>query len=125
VVDDSLTNRKLLMRLLCARGFHCESAENGQEAIGVYEAARDAGRPFDAILLDNQMPVMNGPTCVKTLRAIGCTCLVVGVTKNVMQADVDDFEKHGVDGVFSKPLDTVAFESLLASFYETGRIEQA
>jgi CheY-like chemotaxis protein len=37
----------------------------------VYEAARELRRPFDAVLLDNQMPVMDGPTCVKTLRAIG------------------------------------------------------
>jgi CheY-like chemotaxis protein len=117
VVDDSLMNRKLLMRLLCARSFLCEEAADGQEAIGVYEAARDAGRPFDAVLLDNQMPVMDGPTCVQKLRAIGCRCLVVGVTGNVMQADVDDFVQHGADRVFGKPLDTDAFESLLATHF--------
>jgi len=115
IADDSSTNRKFLTRLLGAHGFDCEGAEDGQQALDMYEAARLAGRPFDAILLDNQMPVMDGPICAQRLRSMGCRCLVVGVTGNVLQEDVDDFLAHGVDRVFGKPLHTDAFECLLAT----------
>jgi hypothetical protein len=64
VVDDALLNRKLLLRVLRTMGYVCEEAENGREAVEKYAAAVERGEPFDAILTDFEMPVMNGPDSV-------------------------------------------------------------
>jgi CheY-like chemotaxis protein len=50
------------------------------------------------------MPVMNGPTATARLREMGCTCLIVGVTGNVLPADREAFHNAGVDSVLAKPL---------------------
>ncbi|KAJ1390476.1 hypothetical protein B484DRAFT_408981 [Ochromonadaceae sp. CCMP2298] len=68
------------------------------------------------------MPVMDGPTSVKKMRELGCTCFIVGVTGNVMQEQIDFFKEHGANAVLAKmhmgtitvhkPLDTDVFESI-------------
>jgi CheY-like chemotaxis protein len=64
--------------------------------------------------VDSEMPVLNGPGSTKMLREQGCSCYIIGVTGNVMQADVDFFKSCGVDAVFAKPLSTKLVEQLLA-----------
>eukprot|EP00601_Ochromonadales_sp_CCMP2298_P000035 CAMPEP_0173180008 /NCGR_PEP_ID=MMETSP1141-20130122/6460_1 /TAXON_ID=483371 /ORGANISM="non described non described, Strain CCMP2298" /LENGTH=128 /DNA_ID=CAMNT_0014102777 /DNA_START=1 /DNA_END=384 /DNA_ORIENTATION=- len=61
------------------------------------------------------MPVMNGPTATKQLREMGCDSYIVGVTGNVMQADVDVFMDAGANAVLAKPLRIEIFESMMAS----------
>mmetsp|Transcript_25849 Transcript_25849/g.55888 ORF Transcript_25849/g.55888 Transcript_25849/m.55888 type:complete len:139 (+) Transcript_25849:1-417(+) len=63
------------------------------------------------------MPVMNGPTATKHLREIGCDSYIVGVTGNVMQADVDVFIEHGANAVLAKPLRIEIFESMMLSVF--------
>ena len=115
VVDDSHFNRKMLVRLLTSRGFVCEQAENGEEAIKVYQDLCERNEPPDAILMDFEMPVMNGPTATKKLRELGCTCLIVGVTGNVLPEDVNYFKAQGADTVLAKPLVVETFEAMLST----------
>ena len=68
IVDDSPLNRKMLMKTLRAAGHTCEEAENGQDAIVMVQRRVDNGRvPYDVILMDFVMPVMNGPTATKVM----------------------------------------------------------
>ncbi len=113
VVDDSPFNRKMLIRVLTARGFVCEQAEDGADAIRVYQAMCERGEGPDAITMDFEMPVMNGPTATKKLRELGCNCLIVGVTGNVLPDDVQYFKSHGATHVLVKPLVVETFEELL------------
>ena len=113
VVDDSPFNRKMLIRVLTARGFICEQAEDGADAIRVYQQMCERGEAPDAITMDFEMPVMNGPTATKKLRELGCTCLIVGVTGNVLPEDVQHFKSHGATHVLVKPLVVETFEELL------------
>jgi len=68
VVDDVLSNRKLLARLLKLHGHHCDLAENGQEAVEMVAEAIDAGVPYHSVLLDYEMPILNGPGAAKEIR---------------------------------------------------------
>jgi two-component system, sensor histidine kinase len=110
VVDDSLPNRKMLVRLLERSGHKCESACNGKEAITVYNrdtaalAADPAHSPIDTILMDYEMPVMNGPEATKALRENGCVALILGVTGNVLTEDIAYFKEMGADNVLPKPV---------------------
>lgn len=104
VVDDSKMNLKLLMRLLSKHGHICEGAENGQIAIDKATEAMETGEDFDVILMDYQMPVMDGPTASMKIREVGCDAFIVGVTGNVMPEDVRFFKDAGANAVLPKPL---------------------
>eukprot|EP00598_Pedospumella_elongata_P013428 CAMPEP_0185012468 /NCGR_PEP_ID=MMETSP1098-20130426/98320_1 /TAXON_ID=89044 /ORGANISM="Spumella elongata, Strain CCAP 955/1" /LENGTH=802 /DNA_ID=CAMNT_0027541531 /DNA_START=32 /DNA_END=2437 /DNA_ORIENTATION=- len=62
VVDDASSNRKMLTRVLTSKGYDCVQAEDGQQAIDRYVESVEAHEPFYSIIMDFEMPVMNGPT---------------------------------------------------------------
>ncbi|CAB9511692.1 Hybrid signal transduction histidine kinase K [Seminavis robusta] len=110
VVDDAAMNRKMLIRLLQRAGHTCDSAANGQEAVDAVLAdqerikADEGHTPFDTILMDFEMPVLNGPDATKVIRSHGCDAFIVGVTGNVLLEDVNYFKSKGADHVLAKPL---------------------
>jgi signal transduction histidine kinase/CheY-like chemotaxis protein len=109
IVDDSRMNRRMTARYLSGRGFctrrHPDEVSDGQQALESVMKAGASGEPYAAVLIDCMMPVMDGPTAVKKMREGGYKGLVVGVTGNVNQDEVDHFTSHGADMVMSKPLD--------------------
>ena len=113
VVDDVLSNRKMLMRVLTSRGYVCVQAEDGQQAIDVYSASLASGLSFDAITMDFEMPVMNGPTATGHLRAMGCTVPIIGVTGNMLPDDINHFKSQGATEVMGKPLNLSRFQELV------------
>jgi CheY-like chemotaxis protein len=113
VVDDSSFNRKMVVRLLEAQDHVCEQAEDGEVAVWKYLEMVERGEPPDAILMDFEMPVMNGPSATARLRELGCACLIVGVTGNVLSQDVAYFKEMGADAVLPKPLVLEDFDDLL------------
>ena len=80
-----------------------EEGDSGKEHCRIQQL-KEQLEPFDAILMDFEMPVMNGPTATARLREMGCRCLIVGVTGNVLPADVAYFKEQGADAVLPKPL---------------------
>lgn len=117
VVDDSPTNRKLLMRLLKNRGHECDEAKDGQEAVDkVTESLQEQeGSCYDTILMDYEMPVMDGPTSCMEIRALGCDSFIVGITGNVLPEDVAHFRRCGANCVFPKPIQMEALEGIWKS----------
>eukprot|EP01032_Pedospumella_encystans_P039207 gene39207-biopygen16310 len=113
VVDDAGSNRKMLIRILVANGYLCEQAEDGQQAIDRYVESVEARTPFDSIIMDFEMPVMNGPTATGHLRAMGCTVPILGVTGNLLPDDINHFKAQGADQVFGKPLNLARFEEFM------------
>lgn len=106
VVDDVKSNRKLLRRLLENKGHECEEAVNGRECVDLVRKAAEEEMPYDSILLDYEMPGMDGPSAAKEIR---CTLLdddtnIVGVTGNVLPEDINYFRKCGANEVLSKPV---------------------
>ncbi|KAL3910862.1 MAG: hypothetical protein SGILL_007521, partial [Bacillariaceae sp.] len=119
VVDDVKSNRKLLRRLLENNGVHCKEAENGEEAIEIMEQSLEEGDPFDAVLLDYEMPVLNGPETAQRIRRDPrlSSVNIVGITGNVLPNDVQAFLKSGADDVLGKP---IKIDALFASWMEAG-----
>lgn len=110
IVDDSKSIRKLFARALTSQGHSCDVVCDGQECVNVFEKAKAVREspsvcPYDLVLIDSEMPVMNGPTAVQIIRSMGYRELImIGVTGNVMEEDVNIFMNHGVDAVLGKPL---------------------
>lgn len=112
VVDDSALNRKMLVGLLKKRGYICHQAHDGRHALDVYGQLVENGVHVDSILMDYEMPHMNGPLSCKALREMNCNSFIAGVTGNVLQDDVDYFKSCGADFVLAKPLKIDMLEGL-------------
>jgi PAS domain S-box-containing protein len=99
VVDDGETNRKLIRVILEHLGATILQAENGQQAVDMALA-----EPFDLILMDMQMPVMDGYTAVQQIRARGLQVPIIALTANAMKGDEEKCRKAGCSGYVSKPI---------------------
>lgn len=78
-------------------------------------------KKFDAILMDSVMPNLDGPSATRLLREAGYGGLIIGVTGNMMPADVDHFLTCGADYVLAKPLELKDLERILLSNQRTKR----
>lgn len=75
------------------------------------EGANDG--PYDIILMDYQMPVMDGPTAIAEIRKLGYNGIILGLTGNALLSDREAMMKAGADGVLLKPLDMDLFRETL------------
>ena len=120
VVDDVATNRKLLCRLLERSGHQCSMAENGEVAVKmVQENMTTSGGNeglYDCILMDYEMPVLNGPNACKQIRDLGFDVFIVGVTGNTLNDDVQYFKAKGANAVLPKPVNLKVLENLFVEY---------
>ena len=116
VVDDVISNTKLLVRLLERHGHTCGVARNGQDAIDTYVASDDKGAPFDTILMDYEMPRLNGPEAIRQIRDFGSDSFIVGVSGNVLPEDQAFFRDSGANAVLPKPVQFPDLEFLLSEY---------
>jgi len=102
IVDDIFTNRYLLVELLKSLGYDFAQVENGREAIEALEQG-----DFDLVLLDIEMPVMNGIETVVYIRknfpAPKNRIPVVALTAHNPQLFFEDFRDSGFDKLLTKP----------------------
>lgn len=106
VVEDSIDNQVLAEQFLIREGAATQMANHGQEAI---EAV--SKRNFDLILMDMQMPVMDGYTATEHLREMGCQTPIIALTANAMRDELEKCITAGCNDYLSKPFKR---ESLVA-----------
>ena len=104
LAEDSMDNQRIISLILSNAGFQVTTAENGQVACDKALAALHEGKPYDMILMDMQMPVMEGYEATQRLRAAGYARPIVALTAH---ATVDDRRKcleAGCDFYVTKPI---------------------
>jgi two-component system, sensor histidine kinase len=99
LAEDNRVNQLLVVRLLEARGHDVTVAGDGRAAVD--QAAREN---FDVILMDVQMPEMDGLEATRTLRARGVRAPIIAMTAHAMQGDRDRCLSAGMDAYVSKPI---------------------
>ncbi|CAN5195643.1 hypothetical protein BH10PSE1_BH10PSE1_10280 [soil metagenome] len=113
--EDHPVNRQVLTLLLSQAGIIPHIVENGAEAVQAWREGSVDG-PWDLILMDVQMPVMDGPTAARLIRAeertMGCPPVpIIALTANVMTHQIEDYRQAGMETFVAKPIQV---EALLA-----------
>jgi signal transduction histidine kinase/DNA-binding NarL/FixJ family response regulator/HPt (histidine-containing phosphotransfer) domain-containing protein len=104
LVEDSPDNQLLIGHFLRQLGAEVELADNGQAGLDLALLAEADGQPFDLILMDMQMPVLDGYSAVRRLRGLGYTHPIVALTANAMGGDQQKCLAAGCDDYATKPI---------------------
>ncbi len=113
VVEDGEDNRLILSRLLKKAGAIVECVENGEEAIRAV-----AKQTYDAILMDIQLPHMDGYTVTTHLRMKGCKTPIIALTAHTQIEDRVKAQRAGFDDFLSKPIDRDKLVNTLAHYQD-------
>jgi PAS domain S-box-containing protein len=119
VVDDGAENRELVKLVLGECGLEVDEAENGEA--GLHKALEGK---FDVVLMDIQMPVMDGYTATRTLRARGTKVPVYALTANAMKGFEAEVLASGFTGYLTKPIDIDLLLETLAQVLGGSHVEQ-
>jgi len=118
IAEDGPDNQALISSLLRRAGLEVDLANDGQIACEKALAARDAGAPFDLIVMDMQMPLMTGYEATAALRREGMTLPILALTAQAMTGDRDKCLAAGCDEYLSKPIDRGRLVELVRAMLE-------
>jgi len=116
VVEDNRINQKLMAGFLNRLKIHCDVAENGKIAVDSFEKQK-----YDLILMDCQMPVMNGYEATRTIRKQeknGSHIPIIALTADVLSENQDQCLAAGMDDYFTKPFDPEKLKKMLKKYLE-------
>jgi PAS domain S-box-containing protein len=118
VVEDNATNQKVVMHMLAKLGHRADAVGNGLEALRALEIIR-----YDLVLMDCQMPEMDGYDATRAIRATDSQVLdrgipIIALTAGAMQEDRERVLAVGMDDYLSKPIDSAALAATLARWLE-------
>jgi CheY-like chemotaxis protein len=120
VAEDNEINALLMRSLLTRLGHRVMIASNGAEALESWLAARSAGAPYDLVLMDVQMPEVDGIEAAKRIRAreagqAGRRTPILALTANALVEDRYACFEAGMDGFLIKPIDRDKLAEALAN----------
>ena len=118
LVEDNELNREIAATILKEVGFIIDTAVDGQEAVNIIKES--PASLYDLILMDVQMPVMNGYEATRAIRSLDdpvkANLPIIAMTANVFKKDLNDAKEAGMNGHIAKPLDIEKMFATLAEF---------
>jgi CheY-like chemotaxis protein/uncharacterized protein YjeT (DUF2065 family) len=116
LVDDAPDVRHLVSVLLMRNGMEVEQAENGRIALEKVQASELSGNPYDVILLDMQMPELDGQATARQLRQDGWRRPIVAMTAHAMSGDAEKCIQAGCDDYLPKPVSVATLVSTVSRY---------
>lgn len=120
VVEDGPDNQRLLNFILSKAGAEVTIKENGLLGMEAALASRDSDKPFDVILSDMQMPVMDGYEATTKLRLAGYTGPIIAITAHAMADDCQKCLNAGCDDYTTKPINKPKLLQLIHDYADRG-----
>ncbi len=118
LVEDNELNREIAVEILQESGFEVDTAEDG--TIAVKKALQAKPRQYDLILMDIQMPLMDGYEATRQIRRSARPEIahipIIAMTANAFEEDRDKAYESGMDGYIAKPIDVAAMMETLRKF---------
>lgn len=105
IAEDTRSIQVLLRRMLHEVVGEIHIVGDGESLLAEYERARQGGKQYDLILMDMQMPILDGYSATRRLRATGAQTPIIALTASAMAGDRDRCLEAGCNGYVSKPLD--------------------
>ncbi len=121
LAEDSVDSQRILAFLLRKVGLELDLAENGEIACARARAARDLDAPYDLILMDIDMPVMDGYEATRRLRRDGFQGTIIALTAHALAGERERCTTAGCDDYMSKPVERERLLALVASHLVKGR----
>ncbi len=118
LAEDGADNQRLIAHLLQRASATVEIVDNGVKAIEAVQLAIAENRPFDIVLMDMQMPLLDGYQATSRLRADGYKGAIVALTAHAMSHDRDKCLAAGCSEYLTKPVDRRALIAMLLRFYD-------
>ncbi len=116
LAEDGPDNQRLIGFILRKVGVDLTIVDNGRAVLESIRLAETTGLPFDVILMDMQMPIMDGHAATSALRSRGYRGPILALTAHAMAGDRDACLKAGCDEVITKPIDRARFLRALAQY---------
>ena len=120
--EDNELNAEILMELLKIEGAECTICENGEKVLETFE--QSAPGDYDMILMDVQMPVMNGYEATKAIRRssheLAMTIPIIAMTANAFSEDIQHSLAAGMNAHVSKPVEMKVLEKMIRSIKSGG-----
>ena len=114
VAEDGPDNQALFLHILTRAGAEVTIVEDGRQAVDAYFEAEEGGTPFDLVILDVQMPVLDGHGAARELRDRGATTPIIAVTAHALESDRDACLAAGCSDYETKPIDRRRLVSTIA-----------
>ncbi|MEQ9379837.1 MAG: ATP-binding protein [Pirellulales bacterium] len=114
--EDGPDNQRIVSHILRKAGAEVKVVENGQCALDAVKLAQEEGLPFDLILMDMQMPVMNGYDAVRTLRHNNYEGPIIALTAHALNGERENCLLAGCDDYATKPVNRASLVSLVQEY---------
>ena len=114
VVEDGPDNQRVIRHVLERAGYEVTIAENGLVGVELALAAADEGTPFSVVLMDVQMPVLDGYAATRQLRERGYTRPIIALTAHALPSERQRCLEAGCDAFATKPLERLALLETIA-----------
>ena len=122
LVEDNALNREVATELLSDTGALIDTASDGAQAVDIF--TRSPEGYYDMILMDVQMPVMNGHKATRTIRALdrkdSATIPILAMTADAFGEDILAAQEAGMDGHLAKPLDEATLKREISKYLKKG-----
>jgi CheY-like chemotaxis protein len=115
--EDGPHNQQFIKRVLAKAGAEVVIAANGDDATKLIFAANKANEPFDVVLMDMQMPVMDGFEATKTLRRFQYQGPIVAISAQTQSSDREQCLEAGCDGYLAKPINRSELVAVVVEYF--------
>ena len=125
LAEDQAINQRLIGYLLNKAGAEVTFADNGQIVFDLATTAQTGSDPFDVVLMDMQMPVLDGYAATRKLRNEGYAGTVIALTAHAMTGDCQKCLDAGCSDYITKPIDKKTLVSKIAQYVSPGTLDSA